>query len=608
MANFCPSDSPFAFCSLSLHETISEPPIFAPITHQGFATVSVQKQFLGTSVSASRIPESHAQSHLTPVSHVVLDIINFNQTGIFRGAGYMGNIFLAASLINLASEEVGCILDNGDVDTDCDVRIHGFLPASLVTNMAVISGLASAFLMPVIGAIVDYTSHRHTVGWVSAAVLTAIQAAQIYTVSSTWYPMAILQAIAGFVNFIQVTLNYAYLPEVARDISESTMTQFSGCFVLIQFASSELFLIIVVGVGTVFALDTVATGQLSQAILTLVLVATAIRSWGQLLPKRPASHKLPEGHSLVLEGFRQNWRTMTQINIHYKNLRWYLFAVAFAEAGCTAFLAVAVTFLTGELGFSGIQVGLVFITALTASLPGTWASSKVTAMTNPNTSLKIDMIGFVVVTASGAFLLTKEREMLGYVWGVLWGFFTGWFYPAENLMFAMLQPKSQEAELTGFFAYSNTIIVWMPPFIFSILVENGVEQRYGLLSMCLFQAVAVGFLSLCSPWDEMLKETRGGPKIVIYDDSNDDNSSQKDIDRTLTTLLGDTTKTLSQEPALGCDDNIDKNDVTVDDTSSNATTTPQVARNGSDGLVSVSTFLMAGDMPPEEEQQQLEAV
>ena len=129
----------------------------------------------------------------------------------------MSNIFLAASLIHLAANEAGCILDNGDVDTtDCNIRIHGFRPASLITNIAVISGLLAAFLMPVIGAVIDYTPHRHAVGWISATILVIIQAAQVYTVQSTWFIMAILQAIAGFINSMQVLLNYSYLPECAR--------------------------------------------------------------------------------------------------------------------------------------------------------------------------------------------------------------------------------------------------------------------------------------------------------------------------------------------------------------------------------------------------------
>ena len=391
------------------------------------------------------------------------------------------------------------------------------------------------------------------------------------------------------------------------------MTRFTSRFVLIQFASSEIFLIVIVGVGFIINIDpTIQTAQLSQGLLTIVLIVTAIRSWGQLLPKRPAAHTLPDGHWLIFEGFKQNYRTMKQIHKYYKNLQWYLFAVAFAEAGSTAILSVAVTFLSGELGLDGIQVGIVFIIALTASLPGTWASAKLTSYTNPNTCLKLIMIGFMIITASGAFVLTKERKSLGYLWGFFWGFVMGAFYPAENLMFAILQPKGQEAELTGFFAYCNSIVVWLPPFIFSILVENGFEQRYGLVSMCLFQIITVGFLSLCDPWDVMVKETtRSGPKLCIH--SNDDgdvcdsdkksntNKTQQTVD--LTTAHTQAQVENQEEIPRGTNStgpiDISSSTHTINNPNSSPSSSP---RPSSDAQVSsASAFLMAGTIPPHSE-------
>lgn len=144
--------------------------------------------------------------------------------GTARGAVVMSNVFLVSSLIYLASEAAGCVDENDTVIEDCTNKIHGFQPPSLIANIAVISGLLSAFLMPLIGAIVDYTPHRRMTGIVGAILLTLIQATQIATISATWFPMLILQAIAGFVYQIQVLTAYAYLPEIARYVEQKIMT------------------------------------------------------------------------------------------------------------------------------------------------------------------------------------------------------------------------------------------------------------------------------------------------------------------------------------------------------------------------------------------------
>ncbi len=147
-----------------------------------------------------------------------------NITGIGRGAVGMSNFFLSISFINLASEAAGCLDENNNVIGDCDNKVHGFTPPGLVSYIAVISGLLSAFLTPLMGALIDFTPHRRLVGILSAVLLVVIQGALVLTLSSTWFPMLILNAIAGFVLQVQFLVCYAYLPEIARSVGEKRMS------------------------------------------------------------------------------------------------------------------------------------------------------------------------------------------------------------------------------------------------------------------------------------------------------------------------------------------------------------------------------------------------
>jgi MFS family permease len=138
----------------------------------------------------------------------------------------MSNIFLSTSILFLASEEAGCLNEEGDEILDsCDGQVHGFHPASFVSNIAVVSGLLSALFMPVFGAMIDYTDHRRAVGAISACFMMLIQATQIGTVSATWLSMTILQAVAGSLFHIQLLAEMAYLPDIARLVGQGTMTK-----------------------------------------------------------------------------------------------------------------------------------------------------------------------------------------------------------------------------------------------------------------------------------------------------------------------------------------------------------------------------------------------
>ena len=84
----------------------------------------------------------------------------------------MSNIFLSTALIYLASEEAGCLDEEDKVIDDCDKKIYGFRPILLISNIAVIQGLLSAFFMPVFGAMVDFTPYRRLVGiWASCMII-----------------------------------------------------------------------------------------------------------------------------------------------------------------------------------------------------------------------------------------------------------------------------------------------------------------------------------------------------------------------------------------------------------------------------------------------------
>ncbi len=86
------------------------------------------------------------------------DATGFAMNACGSGPVVMSNAFLAASLIALAKMEIGC-----EPDEDCDGKVYGFKPSSLITIIATISGILSCLLLPLLGAIVDYTRFRHKV-------------------------------------------------------------------------------------------------------------------------------------------------------------------------------------------------------------------------------------------------------------------------------------------------------------------------------------------------------------------------------------------------------------------------------------------------------------
>lgn len=439
------------------------------------------------------------------------DAIGNGYLSIGRGMLVMSNMLISSALLWLASDAAGCFEDeNADVQA-CTKKIYGITPASFITNIAVFSGLVSAIMMPVFGAYVDFTPHRKTIGIISSVLMIIIQAIQIYTTASTWLAMAILQAVAVVLYQLQVVAVFAYFPEIARQVGEKKMIRISSNFTSLQFSAQAFFLVLVGVIGFIFDPSVVLTAQISQGINTVTSTLFFSIGWFKYMTPRPPAHNLPDDECLLTVGFRQNWKTAKNIHRHFKKgLRWYFLSLCFAEAAAAAITTISVIYLNDTLKFKATEVIYFFFITLVACPPGAHFGRFVTVKSNPNTSWKISMMYLFVVLTIGVLVLEGVAKIYSFIWGFFVGIGLGWFYATENLFFSMCLPKGQEAEFAGFFVYCTQILVWLPPLIFSIVIESGLEQKFGLMVTTTFFLVAVGILMFTASWEEIVEDASSG--------------------------------------------------------------------------------------------------
>ena len=358
-------------------------------------------------------------------------------------------------------------------------------------------------------------------------MIVVIQAIQIGTIASTWFPMAILQAIAGFLYMVLILAIFAYQPDLARQVGEAKMTKFQGNFGSLQFGLEVVFLVVAWGLSVLLKFngggeDAVRLAHVTQAMDVIWSIPTGILTW-RLLPHVPASRTLPEKQRLWSAGFKQNWQTVKRIHRDFrKSLFLFLVGSIFAEASAAAFTSVAVIYLAEVIGLSSSQVAIFFIVALIAFVPGTQLASVVASKINPKNSLIISLTLLAIVSIVGAMTLGKGTVVGAYVWGCAVGILLGWFYPTEAVVFALCLPKGQDSELAGFFVYSTQILVWLPPLIFSALVNAGIDQNWGVVAVAVFGLIGVAVFCLMPSWSQVLAEV-GKHDIELSGEETDEN-------------------------------------------------------------------------------------
>ena len=345
----------------------------------------------------------------------------------------VGIVVVNAALLELASQAAGCPTGEelksmeaaGEIENaseyQCTGTVYRQSPPSLIANIAVVSGLLSAFFMPIIGVILDFTNYRRAVGISFTAFFTIIQAAQIGIGQDTWFPMAILQSIAGFCFTIMILTALAYLPEICEVVGQQVHASYTARFTAQQFIMQALFLILVGALSFAFSIDSVQTARLSQALNVGIISILQGVGW-RYMPSRTATRELPLGtgcFGTLTYGFRQNLRTAKSIWSDYKKgLRWYLLATMFVQSAVGALTTISVVYLSSEVGLNASDITLFFLVVLVGTIPGSKVASMLSEKVSPNTSWQMSMVALFVAMVIGALTLgDAPNKYLSLIWG-----------------------------------------------------------------------------------------------------------------------------------------------------------------------------------------------
>jgi MFS-type transporter involved in bile tolerance (Atg22 family) len=305
----------------------------------------------------------------------------------------MSSIFLGPALLELASEAAGCEVE----DTECENRVYGFRPSSLLTNIAIVAGLLGSAFLPLFGSIVDHTNHRRAVGAYTAGGLVLVKGVEVMVGPNTWFFVALLQVVSACLFQFHITASYAYVSDLSSDPTKQS--EYNTSFFVIMYVSTLLFMMEVMGFSYLIGTEDVGTARISQVITSVTSAILFYFSWKYLLPDRAALSQVPEGMSLLTCGFRKVFRTFDKIRSEYKAVKWLMFAIAFAEAGSGALITVSTTYMKNVLGMNANEIGLVFFAVLLAGIPGSkignWLTIKVR---NPVASVMVCDIFFIIVT------------------------------------------------------------------------------------------------------------------------------------------------------------------------------------------------------------------
>jgi UMF1 family MFS transporter len=442
------------------------------------------------------------------------EVLGWTLDAAARGVAVMGTaVFVSSELLRLAKEAAECPeRDDDDYFWDqiveCDARVYGMRPTSILSNIVMIVGLFSAVIMPLIGSIIDHTNYRRAVGGISAACLAFLMLLQMLVMQDYWHIAAILQIFVAFSYTIHLCAVYAYLPELTSD--HDVLVQYTAQFSAAQYMGSVSFLLVMVVVlSTINRNQTYNVATLSQSVAFVVCVSFFGYAWTRLFRERPASQQVPPNRSLLSSGFWKIYKTGRTILKEHDAIKWFLAAAALTNAATTTFSTIAITYMTEQLGFSAKENGIAILILLLFGVPGTRLAAWLTSGFNPIRSLQACLLLWIVNTGAAAYFLQQpDQQGLAYFFAMIWGLALGWVYPTEKTLYVTIIPRGQEAELMGCYICAGQMLAWLPPLVFTIMNESGFSMRVGLFALTFYFAISFVILFLVGDYEDAVQHAR----------------------------------------------------------------------------------------------------
>jgi UMF1 family MFS transporter len=424
------------------------------------------------------------------------------------------SVLFGPFMITVAGRAVGC----GDDATDACLGSHhvqvlglplaaGSLP-SYLTSFATIS---SAFLLPIVGAMVDRSGrkkwHMGAFAWAGAFFGSLL----FFLSGDRWQLGAVAIVISSILGGCSLVSYYAILVDIStedeRDAASARGWAFGylgGGLLLV------LNLVMVEGHGT-FGLGkemAVRLSLLSASVWWAAFTIIPVRR----LRNHPAPAPVPEHGGLARRSFGQLFTTLREMRGFPMTLT-FLVAYLFYNDGIQTVIGSAAIFGSKALGFSeGALIGTIlmiqFVAFAGALFFGRWAQRY--------GSYRCILYGTFawMVTVVAAMFLPAGNLALFLVVGIAIAVVLGGTQALSRSFFSLLIPRGREGEYFGLYNAAERGTSWFGTFLFGLVFQLTGSYRPAIVSLIVFFMLGAFFLLRLDP-RRGIEEAGNTPPAVI---------------------------------------------------------------------------------------------
>ncbi len=391
-------------------------------------------------------------------------------------------VLIGPYLLSLAQSAVG---EDGVV---LDLFLFKVTPKGLPAFCTAISVLAMVILLPVLGAIADYTKlKKHMMA--AFCYAGVIAGALLFFVTESYIACSVLFIVSNM-SFAAANVFYnAFLIDITTEDQRDKVSSYGyGLGYLSGFIVLVLNLLFLNYAESVFGIDTGTAVRISFLGASFWWGLFAIISF-RLIKTRVPDKVIPRETSLITVGFSEVWQTLKELRrLRYTML--FLVAYLFYNDGIQTVILQASVFISYELFTSkGLPADNAFLitifgVAQISAFAGALIFERISRFLGAKRTIMLSLVVWcgIVIYAYGFFASRTQAYILGACIGIV----LGAAQALSRSLYSQMIPRGRESSFFGLYEISEKGTSWMGQLMFTIIVGATGSFRQAILGLIFF--------------------------------------------------------------------------------------------------------------------------
>ncbi|HZN61102.1 MAG TPA: MFS transporter [Planctomycetota bacterium] len=324
--------------------------------------------------------------------------------------------------------------------------------------------ILSAVMLPVLGAVCDYTASKKK--WMLRFWLLGVAGSTALFIPVTW-PAAVAIFMLALIGFEASTAIYnGFLPEIAPGAESTRVSSFGWAF---GYLGGGLHLVVTLVLFTWphwFGLKGMGPALAALGSVGIWWFIFAIPTF-RILRERAVPRPVPEGMTLVGAGFRKVAKTVANIR-RYPTLAKFTIAYLLFSDAIQTVIVMSSLFGLKVLGISDREMILCFLMIQFVAAAGAFGLGRLARVIGDKRTLAAGLAVWIAVVIWGALVRSRwEFWALGAVVALVMG---GTQAIARSLL-SKFTPPSSAAEFFGFYSIVGKFASALGPAMYSVVMD-----------------------------------------------------------------------------------------------------------------------------------------